>query len=225
MKIIQIDLNKDFIEELKEVVSVLNSGGVIIYPTDTLYGIGGNALDEDVVRRVFEIKERSFSKPLPMIVRNIEWAKELAHVSKKNEEILNKIWPWNLGIAPVHILPGKITAVLPKKDIVPNLLTAGQPTIGMRVPDYPLLDSLLKLFGYPIISTSANISGQESTNDIDKIIGVFSKRLTKQPDLVLDVGILPKSEPSTILDLTTGRPKILRVGPSRPDQLLKLLNI
>ena len=213
MRILQVDLNKDYSDTIKEAVTVLEAGGVIIYPTDTLHGLAGNALDEGAIRRVFEIKERPFSKPLPMMVRDVKWARELAETSKKNEVILNKVWP------------GKTTVILPKKDMVPNILTAGQKTIGIRVPDYPLLDQLLKLLGYPIISTSANISGEEPTSDINKIIEIFSARLTRQPDLVLDVGILPKSEPSTILDLTTSKPKILRVGPSKPNQLLKLLNI
>lgn len=213
MKIVQIDLNKDYSQAIVEAIAVLESGGIIIYPTDTLYGIGGNALDEKVVKKIFEIKERPFSKPLPMIIRDIAWAKGLADISKKNEKTLNKIWP------------GRVTAILPKKEIIPNMLTSGQGTIGMRVPNYPLLDELLKRFGYPIVSTSANISGQESTNDINEIIEIFSQRLTRQPDLILDAGILPKSEPSAILDLSTNKPKILRVGPSKPEEFLKLLNI
>ncbi len=211
MRIIKIDLNKDYSKALKEAVAVLEWGGVIICPTDTLYGMGCNALDEKAVNKIFEIKERPLSKPLPIIVRNIKWAKELAYISKRNDKIFEKIWP------------GRVTAVLPKKAIISDILTSNQKTIGMRIPDYPLIDQLLKLFGYPIALTSANISGQESSNDINEIIKVFSKRLTRQPDLILDVGILPKSEPSTILDLTTDKPKILRVGPSKPEEFLKLL--
>ncbi len=188
-------------------------GGVIIYPTDTLYGIGCNALDEKAVARIFEIKDRLLSKPLSMIVRNIRWAKELAYVNKRNENTLDKVWP------------GRVTAVLPKKNIVPNILTAGYGTVGMRVPDYRFTDRLLKLFGYPVVSTSANISGEEPTNDINKIMETFLKKLTQQPDLIINVGILPKSEPSAILDLTGAKPKISRIGPSKPEEFLRLLNI
>lgn len=213
MKILQIDLNKDYSEAIKEAVLVLQGGGVIIYPTDTLYGIGGNALDESVIRRVYGIKERLLSKPLPMIVRNLKWAKALGYVKKRDEEILKKIWP------------GKVTAVLNKREVVPELLTASNKTVGMRVADYPLVDNLLKHFGYPIISTSANISGEDGTGNIHSIIDTFSERLSSQPDLVLDVGILPKSKPSAILDLTGDKPKISRVGPSRPEELMKLLRL
>ena len=213
MKVLQVDLNKDYSEAIKEAVAVLSSGGIIICPTDTLYGIGCNALDEKAIRKIFDIKKRPFKKPLPMIVRDIKWAKELAHITKKNEDRLGKIWP------------GRVTAVLPKKEIIPDLLTSGQKTVGMRIPNYPLTDQLLKIYGYPIALTSANISGEESTPNINEIIRIFSARLSKQPDLILDVGILPKSDPSAILDLTGDKPKISRIGPSKPEEFLKLLNI
>ena len=213
MKIVQVDLNKDYSEAVQEAVRVLASGGVIVCPTDTLYGIGCNALDNIAVRKIFEIKDRSFSKPLPIVVRNIKWAKELADVKKRNEKVLDKIWP------------GRVTAVLPKKEIVPDIVTSNQKTVGIRIPDHPLIDAILKIFGYPLALTSANISGEEPTQDINKIIEIFSKRLTRQPDMILDVGILPKSEPSAILDLTGDKPKISRVGPSKPEEFLKLLNI
>jgi len=213
MKILQVDLSKDYSEALKEAVAVLELGGIIIYPTDTIYGIGANALDEKAVRRVFEIKERSFAKPLPMMIRNMKWARELVHIRKRDEEALNKVWP------------GKVTVVLNKKEIVPDILTSGHKTVGIRVPDHALIDQLLKMFGYPITSTSANISGEEGSGDINKVIESFSGHLSRQPDLVLDVGILPKSHPSAILDLTGDKPKISRIGPSRPEDFLKLLNI
>ncbi|MDP3697479.1 MAG: L-threonylcarbamoyladenylate synthase [Candidatus Taylorbacteria bacterium] len=213
MRVIQVDPSKDYSEAIKEAVRVLASGGIIICPTDTLYGIGCNALDGKAVRKIFEIKDRPLSKPLPIIVRDIKWAKELADVSKKNEKILQKIWP------------GRVTVVLPKKEIIPDILTSGKKTVGIRMPDYPLIDQLLKIFGYPIVSTSANISGEEPTQDINQIIEIFSRRLTRQPDLALDAGILPKSEPSAILDLTGDKPKISRIDPSKPEEFLKLLNI
>lgn len=213
MKIIQIDLHKDYSEAIEEAVAVLSSGGVIICPTDTLYGIGCNALDEKAVRRIFEIKNRPLAKPLPVIVRNIKWAEGLADIKKRHKKILEKVWP------------GRVTVVLPKKEIIPDVLTSGQRTVGLRVPDHPLTEKLLKLFGYPIALTSANVSGEDPTQDIYEIIDIFSKQITRQPDLVLDVGILPKSQPSAVLDLTSDKPKILRVGPSKPEEFLKLLNI
>lgn len=227
MEVIQVDLNKDYSEVVQMAVSVLSSGGTIVYPTDTLYGLGANALDEKAVEKVFKIKNRSFSKPLPIIVKNMIWAKELANIGCNTEKALNKVWP----VGPVFKIvsggfftAGKVTAVLPKKDIVPDILTAGLKNIGIRIADYVFTDKLLGQFGYPITSTSANISGEEPDNNIEKIIAMFQEK-EFQPDLIIDAGVLPKSEPSTILDLTTSTPKILRVGPSKPEHLLKLLEI
>lgn len=212
MRIIQVDLNKDYSDVIREAVNVLNYGGVIVYPTDTLYGLGANALNDVAIRKVFRIKERSFSKPLPMIVRDYLWAKELAEIKPKNEAILKKVWP------------GKVTAVLPKKDIVPDALTSEFNSVGIRVPDHVFTDKLLAKFGYPLTSTSANISGQVPTNDINKIIEIFSKS-TEKPDLIIDAGILSKSEPSMVIDLTGDKPKVLRISPTKPEKLLELLEL
>ena len=212
MKVLQVDLNKDYSHAIQEAVEVLNSGGVIIYPTDTLYGLGANVMNESAVKKTFQIKKRSLAKPMPLIIKNIVWAKGLAHINKRQEDMLEKIWP------------GKVTVVMAKKGIVPDIVTSGQKTVGMRVPDHLFVDQLLGKFGYPLTSTSANISGDEGTGDIYKIIETFSGEACR-PDLIIDVGILPKSEPSTVLDLTGGKPKIIRVGPSRPDQLIRSLNI
>ena len=212
MRIIQVDLSKDYREAIDEAIAVLNYGGTVVYPTDTIYGLGANALNLNAVEKIYKIKKRSFSKPLPIIVKNMIWVNELAYVNSKNEEILKKAWP------------GRVTAILPKKNIIPNTVTARGNSIGMRIPDYMFIDKLLGRFGYPLTATSANISGGEGTEDINRIIEMFKNALWK-PDLIIDVGILPKSDPSTVIDLTMEKPKILRVGPSRPDQFLKLLDI
>lgn len=212
MKILSIDLNKDYSDALIEAIAVLQRGGAIVYPTDTVYGLGVNACDERAVEQIFKIKNRPLTKPLPIIVRNMSWVRGLAFVPPKLEKLLSEIWP------------GATTVILPRKKIVPSIITAGLQNVGIRIPDYLLIDRLLGRFGYPLTATSANLSGEEATRDIQRIIESFRDQLWK-PDLVLDAGILPPSQPSTILDLSTIRPKILRVGPSKPEQLMKLLNI
>lgn len=212
MKIIKIDLSGDFSEAIQEAIAVLKLGGAVIYPTDTLYGLGANALEAGPVERIFKIKRRSKSKPLPIAVRNINWAKELAFIYKKEEKILEAAWP------------GAVTVVLPKRNIVPDILTAGQRSVAMRIPDSRFTDELLGQFGYPITSTSANISDELPSFKISEIIERFENSEYK-PDLVIDAGDLKESEPSTILDLTSNKPKILRVGPVKPEKLLKLLEI
>lgn len=211
MKIVKLNPN-DFSEAIREAIAVLKSGGVVVYPTDTLYALGVNAMEPAAVERIFKIKNRAREKPLPLAVKNLKWAKELAHIYKKEEKILNSVWP------------GAITVILPKRNIVPDIVTAGKPSVALRMPDYPLIDNLLGLFGYPISSTSANISGEKGIGKISEIIEIFQDNYYK-PDLVIDAGDLPESEPSTILDLTSDRPKILRVGPVKPETLRKLLEV
>lgn len=212
MKIIRIDLNGDFNEAIQEAIAILKMGGTIVYPTDTLYGLGANALDIYAVEKIFKIKQRPKTKPLPIAVRNINWAKELAYIYQKEEKILNSVWP------------GPVSVILPKKNIVPNVLTASKASVAMRIPESSFVDKLLGKFGYPITSTSANISDELPSSKISEIIERF-KNSEYKPDLVIDLGDLKPSEPSTIIDLVSGSPKILRVGMTKPEKLLKLLEI
>ncbi|HEY4506584.1 MAG TPA: L-threonylcarbamoyladenylate synthase [Candidatus Paceibacterota bacterium] len=212
MKIISIDPYKDYSEAILEAVEVLNKGGVVVYPTDTVYCLGANACEARAVEQVFKIKNRPLSKPIPIIARNMKWVKELAFIPEKLEAKLDYIWP------------GSTTIILPKRDVVPSVVTAGNQNVGMRIPDFLFVDKLLGKFGYPLTATSANVSGWELRNNPAVIAEDFKGKIWK-PDLILDVGVLPPSRPATILDLSTIKPKILRVGPSKPQQLMKLLEI
>jgi len=193
-------------------IEVLEDGGVVVFPTDTLYGLLANALDPRAVEKVFAIKSRSHSKPLPIIARNLMWIEELAYITPRQRPILEKIWP------------GTITTVLHRKRIIPDIITAGNLTVAIRVPDSPLLDELLAKYGYPLTATSASISGEHSPQRIENIISMFRDSPMK-PDLVIDAGTLAPSEPSTLLDLTGSHPKILRVGATNPQQLMELLKM
>lgn len=212
MKIISINLGGDYTNVITEAIAVLQRGGVVVYPTDTVYGLGANACNEWAVEQIFKIKNRPMNKPLPIIARNMKWVKELAFVPPKLEDKLSQLWP------------SATTVVLPKKNVISKIVTAGHKTVGIRIPDYPFIDKLLGKFGYPITATSANISGEEPMVDINQVIASFADKIWK-PDLIIDAGILPPSQPSTILDLSNIKPKILRVGPSKPEQLIKILGI
>lgn len=212
MKIIPVNLKKDFSDAVYEALVVLKRGGVVIYPTDTVYGLGANACDWYAVEQIFKIKKRPLSRPLPIIARNMKWVVGLAFVPPKLEKVLSEIWP------------GPTTIVLPKREIIPSIVTAKRKSVGIRIPDCALTDKLLGSFGYPLTATSANISGQEATGNIKEIVEIFHNEMWK-PDLVLDAGVLPPSEPSTVLDLTTIRPKVIRVGPTKPERLMELLGV
>ncbi len=212
MEIVKINSEDDFLPAIQKAIAVLRLGGVIVYPTDTFYALGANAMEPQSVERVFRIKKREKEKPLPIAVRNIKWAKGLSFIYRKEEKLLNKIWP------------GPTTVVLPKRNVVPDVLTAAKPSVAMRIPNHRFVEKLLAKFGYPITSTSATVSGVSPSRNISDIIGLF-ERAEYQPSLVIDAGDLPESEPSTVIDLIGSQPKILRVGPSNPKKLMKLLEI
>ena len=211
MRVITVDLNRDYSDAINEAVEILKQGGTIVYPTDTVYGVGCNALDEFAVRHIFDIKERS-SKPLPIIARDTKWVEELVYLDDRTRKLAAKFWP------------GKFTLILPKKNIVPAIVSTGLPNVGIRIPDFAFTDKLLATFGYPLVGTSANISGQPATGDINQVIASFEHK-PRRPDLIIDAGILPPSNPSVVIDCTTDKPKVIRVGPSKPEDLLKLLEV
>lgn len=161
---------------LNKAIEILKAGGVVVCPTDTVYGFLADAQNKKAVNKIYKIKERPKSKPLPFFVSNLKMAKELAQISKGQEKILKKKWP------------GKFTFVLKDKK--------GKKTIALRVPKHNLLSKILKKINRPLAQTSVNISGQPELNnikDIEKILGV---------DLIIDGGNLPKRKPSTIMDLS-----------------------
>lgn len=187
-------------------------GGVVIAPTDTVYGLVADATDEYAARRVFKIKQRAQTKPLPVIVRDAEMAGQLACIDKRLEGILSMIWP------------AAVSVVLRKKFNLPEIVTAGKNTIALRYPDYKLLHYLIQSVGKPLIATSANISGLQPSTKINDVVGQFRAALLR-PDLILDAGDLKFSEPSTVLDLSGEKPKIIRIGPVNPRKLMEILSI
>ena len=201
MKQARLNLNdKSQIEEIAETATeVLKSGGVVVYPTDTLYGLGANALDENAVLKIYKIKKRDKNKPLSIIAKDIKMVRRIACVDSKVEKILNKIWP------------GPITIVLRKKDIVSYALTGSSETVAIRIPDNEFISALTNRIDFPIVATSANISGEKNLLDPDKIISKFKSSELK-PELFINAGKVENPKPSTIVDLTTGVPKILRAG-------------
>ena len=179
----------------KKAVSALKKGKVLVCPTDTVYGLIADAANKRALRKVFQIKQRSPNKPFPLFVRDRAMAKKLAKVTPLQERFLKKAWP------------GKVTAILESR-------TTGLPadrrgTIGWRIPKHPFTLNLLKAFPRPLTGTSANIVGKEPARSIEEVVSQFAKRKHK-PDIVLDVGVLPFSKPSKVVDLTGKKRTILR---------------
>ena len=212
-----INLPTNFNKAIKTAVDALLNNKIIIYPTDTLYALGGNALSEEAVEKVFEIKKRSRKKPLPIIVEDLKMARRAACIDSKAEKILKKIWS-----ADLKNKIGPITVVLRKKDIIPYSLTAGKETVALRVVDSLFLNTLFQKIDFPLIATSANLSGRPAMNKIDEIIKTF-----KTSDcLIINNGNLKNTNPSIIIDLSNiNYPKILRSGAMSKEKLFNAFKV
>ncbi len=212
MKVIYLDLKDKSKPDLAiaETVKYLKEGKIIVYPTDTIYGLGCDALNEKAVKKIFEIKKRDAGKPLSVIVKNISKIKEIAFVDKEKEKIAG------------NVFPGPYTLIFPGPKNIPKLITGGKNSIGVRIPNHPLIKKLAENFENPVITTSVNISGEDSLNDPFKIVEYF-KRKNTAPDLIFDCGKIKNARPSIVVDLTQKSPQILRSGARSPGEIKELL--
>lgn len=179
------------------VAESLKNGAIMIYPTDTLYGIGGNALQSNVVLRIFEVKKRPLELPVPLAVNSILMANNLAHVSDDAEKLMTAFWP------------GPLTIVLKRKSIVPDEVTGGSDKVGIRIPNHSIPIKLIELTKFPLVATSANLHGQPSPTHVDEWVS----KLGENVDLIINTGETLEGVSSTVLDLTSKPLKILRDGP------------
>lgn len=192
MKILKTSIDAVDEKIIDEAIQVLSDGGVILYPTDTVYGLGANIFNNDAVRRVFEIKQRSFLKPLSVLVSDVRAMDLVAIIPNRQKEIIREY------------LPGPYTFILKKENIVPRVITSGSSYVGVRVPDNEISRRLAGLF--PITTTSANISDDEILSNPREIL----EQLGCDVDLVIDVGDLKSNHASAIVDLSQPNPKIVR---------------
>lgn len=192
MKILKTNQNEVDKNVIDEAVKVLADGGVILYPTDTVYGLGANIFNRKAVRKVYNIKKRSYLKPVSLLVSSKD---AIPLVSKASLNQLNFIDKY---------LPGPYTFILKKSKIVPRHLTSGFANVGVRVPKSEIACSLAKIF--PITTTSANLSNKDTLDTPEEIL----KQLGCEVDLIIDVGPLKFGNPSTIIDLTGEEPVFVK---------------
>lgn len=183
-------------EEIKEAVTVLQDGGVVVFPTDTAYGIGARIDDSNAVERVFRVKKRDFTKAVPILVADPQMAKKYAVVTRKIRHLMDVYWP------------GALTLVLPatSEDISP--LIKKNNTIGLRMPAKKEILEIISAVGVPIIGTSANFAGEKTPYSYEELDPV----LVKRADFVLQ-GNCVKGISSTVLDASRKPWRILRQGP------------
>jgi L-threonylcarbamoyladenylate synthase len=192
MKLIHINPQKPEKEKIKQAINILKADGTVVYPTDTIYGLGVSLFSDEAIEKVYKLKKRSKDKPLSVCVSEIADIHKIAYLDK-GEEIIKKI------------LPGPYTIILKKRGHVSSLLTAGRDKIGVRIPNNKISRELCREF--PITATSANISGGTVPEYAENI----AEKLGDSVDLIIDGG-KAKSTPSTVIDWTTSPPKILRRG-------------
>ena len=184
----------------KEACRVLKEGGVIVYPTETLYGIGALATNTEAARRVFDIKGRQSSKPIPILVKDLGMMEEYAEVGGAARRLI------------AEFMPGPLTLVLRDNGRLPKEITAGAGKVAVRISGSEFVKNLFSDLDEPITSTSANLSGAPNIFTIKELIEVFSDKV----DLIIDSGNLSPSRGftlgSTLLDMTQSPPELLREG-------------
>jgi L-threonylcarbamoyladenylate synthase len=181
--------------DFDQVISELRSRRLVVYPTDTLYGLGADPFDEVAVKRVFIAKKRPFDMPLTIAVSSMRMMEEVALVDDRARKLAEAF------------LPGPLTLLLQKKPIVPDMVTSASTEVGVRIPDHPLALRIIEEFG-PIISTSANLHSHP--NPYDAQIAV--KDLGETVGTYIDCGPTKYGKPSTIVQLLEGEVEVIRPG-------------
>jgi len=183
--------------ELVDVITVLEEGGIVIFPTDTVYGIACNCFQEETIKKLYQIKNRPNYKPINVLTDNIEKIKLITkNMSEKEKELIDKY------------MPGALTVIMEKKDNIPDVLTAGLETIGVRIPKNDIALSILEKFDYPLAVTSVNISGQKDGTAVEDFIDEFEDKV----DIIIDGGKSEIGIPSTIVKVNEDEIEIVRKG-------------
>lgn len=197
---------------VKVAVEILKKGGLVIYPTETVYGIGADATNPKAIKKLNAYKKRPFGKPYSIAVDTIQMAKEYA---KLNNTALNLY---------KNFLPGPVTVISTGKHKVAPGIESENGTLGIRIPDYKLVNDIIKKLGKPITATSANASYQKRPYQIKDILDNISKKQKDLIDLIIDTGRLPGKEPSTVIDTTADDLVILRQGDIKLKNKNKILS-
>ena len=192
---------------LTHAADILNHGGLVAFPTDTVYGLAVLPFQEEYVERLYIAKGRNSDRAIAVLLGDYE---QLAQVAKDIGETARR-WAQEFW-------PGPLTLIVPCLESIPKMLSS-QPTLGVRIPDHPVALSLLRLVG-PLAVTSANLSGQPNTNTAQEVFDQLDGRI----HLILDGGRTPGGVPSTVVDCTVEEPVILRQGPLTSKDLMQVLS-
>ena len=207
-RIIIEDRNHIKDKELKEAAGILRSGGLVAFPTETVYGLGGNALDEDAARKIYAAKGRPSDNPLIAHVSCVEEVEPLVkEIPEAGRKLMEAFWP------------GPLTMIFPKSEKVPYGTTGGLDTVAIRMPDDPVANRLIALAGVPVAAPSANTSGRPSPTTADHVWQDMNGRI----DMIIDGGPVGIGVESTIVDVSSAVPAVLRPGAITMEMLEEVL--
>lgn len=195
-------------DALERAVAVLKAGGLIAFPTDTVYGLAAHPLDRAAVARIYEVKGRSSGRPIALLLSDFEGLAEVAVLLPAIQPLVRRFWP------------GALTLVLPKTEIVLDIICPG-PTVGVRMPDLPLARDLIRAAGGFLAVTSANRSGKPAALTAQEVLEQLGGRI----ELVIDGGPCSGGVPSTVLDCTVWPPAVLRQGAIAEEEIRTALDL
>ena len=200
--------SRELEKQIDDAITILKKGGIVAYPTDTVYGLGASMTSITAVERIFDAKGRPKGMALPLLVADREQIKKIAC------SIPPAAW-----LLIYNFFPGALTIVLNKSDIVPDVITGGGKTVAVRIPDHPIPIALIQGLGQPIVGTSANLSGQPSPLTAEEV----RMQIGDKVDMIIDGGQCPGGIESTVVDLSNRRPVIRRLGAITLEQLRRTI--
>ena len=192
-------------KNVRRASEIVKSGGLVIYPTETIYGLGCDPLSVKAVERVFEVKGAR-EKPLPVLASDIKDVERIAYLLGKARQVAVRFWP------------GPLTLVLPKTVVLPSIVTSNLDSVGVRVPDHDVAIQLIRLSSGLLVGTSANETGETPPRSAQEV----ANQIGDEVDIILDGGPTSFGLPSTVIDWTSERPKILRRGPLSMKEILSV---
>lgn len=185
---------------IPKAIEILNRGGLVVFPCETVYGIACDCLNSSAVKKLSKYKGRPFGKPYAIMCSSAKMAEEYVELNDTAKGIYTKF------------LPGPVTVVSTGKHKVATGIESETGTLGVRIPAYPFMTALIEKFGRPVVATSANASYQKRPYKISDVLENISEKQKELVDLIIDAGTLPENEPSTVIDTTMDNPVVLRQG-------------
>ncbi len=206
VEILSVDKKNPNPDTLRKAVEAIRSKKLVIYPTETVYGLAADATSNEAVSKVFEAKSRPSDNPISAAVNSLSMSSKIGKLSQKEEKIIKKL------------LPGPLTLIVESRPMVSDLLTAGTGKIGIRIPDHPVVLKFIELLNGPITSTSANITGNPDPLTVDEAV----EQVGDFVEFAIDVGESKVGKASTVIEVTDSNVKIIREGPISESKILSV---